>query len=358
MNLSKKIVVLLCVVGILFFGCHQTPSTIIIDNKPIDIKPMETEESVDMNNLPIVNISEETMDEVIELENMTVILKGVRSVPDSLEGLYMYEAMVNDHYEFEENMLFLFGEHLDLVEEIDERGNYRAICLDCDYSGSVVNSIRQVDGSPDFIYYSRGLSPVTEDMRKVIMTYEEAIYKSEEIINKIGVKNHTFGRIFYWEERLQITPEGTLASPTGDELLVYYYEKLQGVPVLSATQRKSDPKVRIDFDSKGIRCVMITDYAYELYVKIKECIAYDEALELFKKHISRNKDFNGVVFDKVKFEYTIIQEYVNGDFIDIAVPCWHFYCERDYGGSTGFLTSKDIIVNCYDGTVIEDIQYN
>lgn len=352
MNSKRKIIIIM-LVALLLTACQKTPSTTIINNDTIDIKPMETETSVDIDNLPVITLREETIDEVWECGDVTVTVKGTKTIPDSLEGLHMYEAEVNDHYEFEENMLFLFDEHLDSME-VSTRGNYYVICQECDYTASIVNSCREVDGSPNDICFYKSMRPVTEDMQKVNMTEKDAITKTKEIIDKIGAEEYELEKIFYCEERLQITPEGTLASPTGDTLTVFYRKKLQGIPVMSTLlYYKIDPMVNIEFDSKGIRRVQIADYVYSPYGEIEESISYEEAVEAFKKYIGRYEEFDGAVFDKISFEYTIAQEYVDGKLIEIAVPCWHFYCVRDYWDSFGFLTSKDIVVNCFDGSVTE-----
>lgn len=73
-----------------------------------------------------------------------------------------------------------------------------------------------------------------------ILIYEEAKAIADETLSRIGVTELEFDRCLYEEECLQITPEGALSTPLGDDLYVFYVQKLQGVPVRTAllSQRK------------------------------------------------------------------------------------------------------------------------
>ena len=359
MKIRKKSWVLsIFATTMLLTACQQTPSTTIIDNDEEDIFIETTMEDVDIDNLSVISLNEEAIDEVWECGDVTVSIKGIKTTPDSISGLYLYEAEANDHKEYEEKMCFLFGEHANLAQK-GESGNIHVSCPDCSYHGDIINTMNYVgdNGSKaDYIYYEGELRPVPEEMRKVNMTYEEAITETEEIINEIGLEGYEVENIRYWEEHQQITPEGTLASYLGDQLLVYCRQKLQGVYVMSSVlTNSSEPKVLIRFDSKGIFSVQVVEYFFEPYAKLEECISYEIAVEKFKEYMARNKNYNGATFDKLVFEYVITKEYVNGKFINIAVPSWHFYVQRDYTYAPwGQVEWKDVVVSGLDGSITEE----
>ena len=356
MRFKIKIVMTILLLCLSINACQKTPGTTIIDNDEEDVFTETTMGDVDIDNLSVISLNEEIIDEVWKCGDVTVSVNGTKTTPDSISGLYMYEAEVNDHKEYEEKMCFLFGEHVNLAQKGVE-GNIHVSCPDCSYHGDIVNTINYVeDSKADYIYYEGETRPVPEEMRKVNMTYEEAITETEEIIEKIGLKGYEVENIRYWEENQQITPEGTLASYLGDQLIVSCRQKLQGVYVMSSTSTNtSEPMVLIRFDSKGIFSVQVAEYFFEPYAKLEECISYEIAVEKFKEYMARNKNYNGATFDKIVFEYVITKEYVNGKFINIVVPCWHFYVQRDYTYAPwGQVEWKDVVVSGLDGSATEE----
>lgn len=360
MKQNVGITIAVLFMSLIFTACNKTPSTTIINNEEIEISTDEKPEEIDVEELPVVTMREETIVEEWLCGDIAVRVNGTKMVPDTLKGLYMYEVEVNDHIEYEENMKFLFGDYEDLIEG-DVGEIMRVICPDESYSASLINTCYYADSNirePNCITFVGNLSPVTEDMRRVNMTEEEAKSRTEEIIERIGLTGFEFGGIRYWEEHQQITPEGTLAAYLGDKLLVLYHQKLQGVPLLSVIgDDYLEPMIRVEYDSRGVYFVTLAEYFCEPYAEIEECISYEIAVEKVKEYISKNKDYQGATFDKVIFEYSIVQEYVNGEFIKIAVPSWHFYIQRDYTYSSwGFVDFNDIVINGLDGSVREEIQ--
>lgn len=348
----RKIISFILLTLLLFTACQQTPSITIINNDPELYAPLETESAIDVDNLPVVTLREEAVDEVLECGDVTVTLKGTISKPDTLEGLYIYKADIVDYNEYENNMTFLFGEYEDLIHRLEPSKHLGYFAEEqWGYSAYIVNSSlydeNNFTGIWGSIFFSRGGTPL-EEKTKVGMTDEEAKIQADEIINKIGLTSFQHYKTKYSEEVLQMTPEGVLGSPFGDKLTVTYAQYLQGIPVFSVGFQRQVPHAKVTFDYAGVAGVSISEYTYEIYTPIDHCISYEEALEKFKDTISRDKDSDGLVFDNVKFEYSLIKEYINGNFEIIAVPCWHFY----YGGISGAaITGVDVKVNAINGNV-------
>ena len=350
--MRKTIVIYVLVTMLLLTACHKTPSTTPIDNSPIIKETIATDSPIDINDVEVIQLSEEEVDEVLQCGDVTVTLKGTITKPDTLEGLYIYKADIVDYNEYENNMTFLFGEYEDLIyrDEISKHLKYYDGEL-WGYSAYIVNSSlydeNNFTGSWGSIYFTRGRRPL-EEKTKVDMTNDEAKAQADEIFNKIGVTSFEHYQTAYTEEVLQMTPEGTLGSPFGDTLTVVYAQYLQGIPVLSVGFQRQVPHAKVTFYYEGVLGVSISEYTYEIYAPIDQCISYEEALEKFKDTISRDKDSDGLVFDNVKFEYSLTKEYIDGKFEIIAVPCWHFYYEGIPGAA---ITGVDVIVNAINGNV-------
>lgn len=348
---TKKIIIFI-LSAMLLTACHKTPSTTPIDNTPIIKETIANDSPIDINDLEIIQLSEEEVDEVLQCGDVTVTLKGTITKPDTLEGLYIYKADIVDYNEYENNMTFLFGEYEDLIHRFEpskhlgynseEQWGYRAYIVNSSLYDE--NNFTGIWGS---IFFFRSGKPL-EEKTKVGMSDEEAKLQADEIINKIGLTSFQHYKTIYSEEVLQMTPEGVLGSPFGDKLTVTYAQYLQGIPVLSTCIQREVPLVKVTFDYAGVAGVSIAEYTYEIYSSINQCISYEEALEKFKDTISQDKDSNGLVFDNVKFEYSITKEYIDGKFEIIAVPCWHFYYEGIPGAA---VIGVDVKVNAINGNV-------
>ena len=134
----------------------------------------------------------------------------------------------------------------------------------------------------------------------------------------------------------------------GDTLTVYYTQYLQGVPVRGVTFKRQVPHAQVTFDYSGVNYVSISEYTYEVMEYTDKILTYEEALEIFKKTISKDADCDGKVYDKVEFGYVLIKEYINGNFEIIAVPSWQFNFE---GIPNAIISGYDVIVNAIDGSV-------
>ena len=90
------------------------------------------------------------------------------------------------------------------------------------------------------------------------------------------------------------------------------------------------------------------EYTYEVMDYTDKILTYEEALEIFKKTISKDANCDGKVYDKVEFGYVLTKEYINGNFEIIAVPSWQFNFE---GIPNAVTSGYDVIVNAIDGSV-------
>lgn len=344
--MKKSIIpsVLACV--LIFSACHKTPYTTVINNITPENNFIQTESLSNLDNSTEISIIDYELSETLELENINVTLRGVARKPNSYEGLCVYFADVINYNEYESNMTFLFGEYEDVMYR-----NGKQLTASSEewlgYSAYIVNSSlcdeNNFTGIWGSIAYIKVTTPLADEERRVNMTNEDAKIESDEILNKIGVDNFYFESCMYYEE---IINEGF--SPMGDELTVKYIQKIQGVPLKSTLiNGRCNPFLSVKFDSKGVRSVGISEYKVEPYTSIDKCLTYEEALVKFEKYMSRNSSYDGVVFDEVAFEYTIVKEYFEGELITMAVPHWHFYADDMY------YNVKDIYVNCIDGTIVE-----
>ena len=193
--------------------------------------------------------------------------------------------------------------------------------------------------------YLRATVPVSEEEIAVNLTNEEAISMANDILDDIGVTEVELHTCDYEEEVLQITPDGELSGALGDRLNVDYFQYLQGVPVMS-TLFELDVKTRVVFWSRGLFEVTISISDYEPYYRIEECITFEEALEIFKNTVAKNEELDGVNIDRVFFEYTVTKEYIDGKFVNVAVPAWHFYKEMPYWSRN---TKTEVVVNAITG---------
>lgn len=350
MNL-KKIVLFMVLFSSIFTACQQTPSTTIIDNEKLEIYINATEKTIDMDMIPEININSEDIDEVIECGDVSVTLKGTISKPVSYKDIHLYTVNVINYNEYESNMMFLFGEY---ENQVVRPYIFLKVSAEDGYNAELMNSslIDASKGTSPWgaIEFFKGAEPVTEDMRKVNMTDEEARKQADEIMSRIGTTAFVYDGSKYHEEVLQITPDGTLSSPLGDSLCVYYVQEIQGIPMRSTQiESRKRPRAYVTFDSSGVSYVSISEYEYEVYSKLENCISYEEALQIFKGHISKDKLNDGNIYTSVEFQYTIDRVYINGVFLELAIPCWYFNKE-DHPDSSWDSTG-DVCINCIDGSV-------
>ncbi len=351
---SLVILIMICVLS----GCQKTPYTTTNkeSNTEKNTQPGKENMSTDdtsMDKEPVaVTLTEESVDEVLECGDVTVVLKGNIIKPDVYEGLCTYKAEIVNYNQYEQSMMFLFGEYEDLVyrSEITED-------LQCIYeevgrrmmwlSNSSRDSENKYTGIWGSIFFSKEGEPLSEKT-KVDMTNDEARGKADDIINKIGLTSFEHYSTTYHEEILQEHPDGGMSSPFGDTLAVYYTQYLQGVPVLGITFERQAPHAKVSFDYSGVKYVSISEYTYEVMEYTDKILTYEEALEIFKKTISKDANCDGKVYDKVEFGYVLTKEYINGNFEIIAMPSWMFNFE---GIPNAVTSGYDVIVNAIDGSV-------
>lgn len=343
--MKKSLISIYVIIMLIISGCYNTPSTAIINNEEISIKPIE-KNSVAHEDVTLVTMLNEKVNEIINHGDVTVTLNGSINKPNTLERLCIYRAEIIDYNQYEENMLFLFGEYKDQVTR--DVLNHLSVRADDGYSADIINSClydeNNFTGQWGMLWFYEERKFVSEEEITVNMTNGEAKIKANEVVNQIGATAFEYDSCKYNKEVLQITPEGTLSSPMGDTISVNFVQKIQGVPLRSTLiNNRRIPGMLVWFDSSGVTSVMITEYKCEVYGEIENLLSYEEALEKFIEKVSKDKKYNGVTFDSIKFEYTIINEYVEGKFMILAVPCWHFYCTEEL--------DKDVIVNCTNGEV-------
>ena len=337
--MKKETILLIILSASLLIGCNKTPSTTVINNTPKETIQQETDETIDVENLPQRTLHEEAINETLELEGVTLTINGIVSKPDTTEGLYTYFSEFRNFEEYLPKMYYLFGEYED-QKYLDGELFYRVDVPEIEY-WAYLYSMR----SQGYVRYLRATVPVSEEEIAVNLTNEEAISMANDILTEIGVPEVELYSCIYEKEVLQITPDGELSGALGDRLNVDYYQKIQGVPVMSTLIGKR-VNTRVVFWSRGLFEVTISVSDYEPYYKIEECITFEEALEKFKETVSKDEFYNGINIDKVLFEYTVTKEYIDGKFVNVAVPCWHFYIETP--SWLGY-TDAEIIVNAITG---------
>ena len=336
----KKETILLFLSAVLLTGCNQTPSTIVIDNATVETTQHKVEETIDVENLPQISMHKEEINQTLELGEVTLTINGIVSKPDTTDGLYTYFAELKDHEEYLNNMFFLFGEYED-TKYLEAEDYYRVDVPEIEYWGHLY--IKSTGG----VRYYCVPRPVAEDKRRVALSNEEAIAIVDDTLNRIGVTEIVYDTCIYEEEYIQITPEGVPAVALGDRLHVKYLQKLQCVPVRSSLiPKRKNLITSVTFSSGGISDLNISVSEYEPYYKIDKCITYEEALEKFKEAVAKESSFDGININQVVFEYTLVNEYVDGELIAIAVPCWHFY--REVPSWMGY-SEVDVVVNAITG---------
>lgn len=355
--MKKNLTVILFVMVYVLSGCQKTPYNTV--NKEYDTEKntqavtenMSTDDT-NMDKEPVpVTLTEESVDEVLECGDVTVVLKGNIIKPDVYEGLCTYKAEIVNYDEYEKSMMFLFGEYEEsvfrqksghLVCRYDEQGNnYMRLVNSSMYDE---NNYTGVWGS---IFFTKDGNSLPEKT-KVGMTNAEARVKADDIINKIGLTSFEHYSTTYHEEILQEHPDGGMSVPFGDTLTVFYVQSLQGVPVRVAECKRQVPHAQVTFDYSGVNYVSISEYTYEVMEYTDKILTYEEALEIFKKTISKDAECDGKVYDKVEFGYVLTKEYINGNFEIIAVPSWQFNFE---GIPNAITSGYDVIVNAIDGSV-------
>lgn len=343
--MKKSLIFIYVIIMLIMSGCYNTPSTTLINNEEISIKPIDKDSGA-FEDVVVVTMLDESINDILNLENVTVTLNGSINKPNTLEGLCIYTAELIDYSQYEENMYFLFGEYKDQV--VRDVLNHLSVRADDGYSATIVNSClydeNNFTGQWGMLWFYEERKFVSEEEISVNMTNDEAKIKANEVVNQIGATAFEYDSCKYNKEVLQITPEGTLSTPMGDTISVNYIQKIQGVPLrYTLLNNRTTPGMTVWIDSSGITSVMITEYECEVYGQTEDLLTYEEALEIFIEKVSKDNKYNGVEYDSIKFEYTITKEYVNGKFMILAVPCWHFYCT----GESGF----DVVVNCINGEV-------
>lgn len=353
--MKYKFSVLIMIAVCLLAGCQKTPYDTERIKSDTENVTQKSTDVIDSDIEPVViTISDEYVEETLECGDVTVILKGNISKPDMYEGLYIYKAEIVNYGEYEQSMMFLFGEYEDLVYKDKISGQ-----LKCCYDEQGKNYMRLVNSSiydeKNFtgvwgsIFFSKDRKVLSEK-KEVGMTNDEAYAKAEEIIKEIGLTSYEYYSTSYYEETLQPHPDGGMSVPFGDSLTVLYVQFLQGVPVLFTGFQRETPHAKIVFDYSGVLYVSVSEYTYEVSKKADKILTYEEALKIFKETISKDSEYDGKVFDSVKFEYTLTKEYINGSFQIVAVPSWHFYYE---GIPNAVVTGVDVVINATNGNIIK-----
>lgn len=190
--------------------------------------------------------------------------------------------------------------------------------------------------------------PVTEEERKVDMSFGDAITKADEVINRIGVKEQVLFRCKYYEEILTKNPYGEDTAPFGDTIVVSYVQQLQGIPVRSFHNDKYiNPITVVSFNSKGIKNVIIHEYKYERNRRIEQCLIYEQVMKIFEEYIAENKDYNSSKFIEISFEYVICKADIKGNEVFVGRPCWVFRVE-----DTSY-EPEDIYIDAETGKIME-----
>ena len=347
----SKVVLFTFLVVLVLTACQQTPSTTIINNEELEISIEATEEVIDVDKLPLINLNTEDVDEVLECGDVSVTLKGTITKPDSYKDIYLYSVNVINYNEYENNMMFLFGEY---ENQVVRPYIFLKVFAEDGYYAELMNSslIDASKGTSPWgaIEFFKGEEPVTEDMRKVNMTDEEARKQADEIMSRIGTTAFVYDGSKYHEEVLQITPDGKLSSPLGDSLEVNYIQKIQGIPLRTTLiESRIRPRAYVFFDSRGVSYVSISEYEYDVYSELKQCISYEEALQIFKNYISKDSLNDGSLYKGVEFQYTIDKVYINGEYIEMAIPYWCF--DKEDHPDASWDPRGDIYINCIDGRV-------
>ena len=350
--MKYRVIALIIILAYMLSGCQKTPHT--TENKESDSSEINETvmDATTQERVPeVITLYEESVNETLECGDVTVILKGNISKPDVYEGLCIYKAEIVNYDQYEQSMMFLFGENEDLVYRNERNGylmcNYGEQCVATLVNTSIYDE-RDYTGVWGSIFWWIGGKADT-GVLEVEITEEEARVQSDDIINKIGLTSFEYYSSYYYDEVVQMTPEGDMAEPQGDRLTLFYVQHLQGVPVCSITFKREVPQVKVIFDPKGLWSVSVSEYTYEVLEWTEKILSYEDALEIFKENCRNNSEYDGKKLESVKFEYAITKEYINGSFQIFAVPGWRFYFEKIPGATT---SGYDVIINATNGNII------
>lgn len=336
-------ILLLFLSAVMLTGCNQTPSTIVIDNAPIETPQgqlSETEETIDVESLPIINMSYELVNETIMAGDKTITLNGYVGKPDSLEGLCTYYANMVEHEKYVDNMDFLFGDLLNQVDE-DETGYKQLIMYDDihEYPIYMAYLYNRVSTDDNAAIYVAQWVPLSGETIPVNMTVDEAIAKADEILEQIGVQGFTLEKVEYLDE---VPMEGYW--PNGDYYSVTYRKYLQGVPVVARTKTGGESGfAEVEIQERGIDSVVIKQLDFYAERQIDKCISYEEALEIFLNYVSKSSEYEDFNCESIAFEYAIKNNYVSGEYDFTVVPCWRFNVDIN--------EPKDIIIEAENGNL-------
>ena len=347
--------IILVLLGMLCLtACHKTPTTTVINNqKETDSDIIISEQTTlePEENMIYVTLTEETIKETIVAGDTTVTIDGVIIKPDRLDGLYQYIATETDYSEYEKNMMFLFGDFEEKAHK-DEITKVILVEKDARYHAQIVNSriydINKMISRRGDITFLGFQIPVSENERKVDMSFDEAILNANIVLNRIGVNRQSLYICEYHEDFFFSKDLYDDTLPFGDTINVSYVQQLQGVNVSASNVDKYvNPISYVSFNSRGINSVRIVEYQYEHIRKIEQCVTYEQALEGFRKYLTENEAYNSVLFSEVSFEYALWKESVNGSRVLVAKPCWAFKVHEDVFGY------DDIYIDAETGEVVE-----
>ena len=342
--------IILALLGMLCLtACHKTPTTTVINNHNDISNDIISEQTTlePEENMIHIEISEEEIKETITCGNVTVNIDGMLYYPDRVDGLYEYLASETDYSEYEKNMMFLFGEYEDEAH-VHELTRHIIAHISGNRTATIVNTrkydIDNFTGQMGTIAFDIWLKPVTEAERKVDMTFEDAINEADGILERIGINNFVFWDCKYNKEVLLTDIYGEDACYYGDTISVKYYQELQGVSVRTMVDdRYVAPGLSVAFDSKGAKCVSISEYKYDRIRRIEQCLTYEEALNVFSDYISKNEEYDSITFTEISFEYGMVKSGKKGEFV--VVPLWVFRTEDNHYGL------RDICINAQSGEI-------
>lgn len=341
----KKAINLISLVILLCSGCQTTPTSNSIINMQTSDSNYENEaEEIEKEDIVIEALMlEEIIDEKIRAGNINITLNGVLSKPNTTEGLYTYSAYKADYTDYFTNMDFLFEEYEDdMLLRYKNTGEKMVYIPETKFSMQILTFYEGL-----LLSYTESEIPVSEGERKVNMTEEESIAQAENILERIGVSGFVLDGVEYKEEQLSNNPYGEETAYLGDKIGVHYIQQLQGVPVgtyFPLNGNSTSPRANVWFDSKGVKSVSIIEFLYIKKDRINKCIEYEDALDLFKKHIENNSSYDEAIFDKISFEYVIINTENEGY---LTIPCWKFYIQL------GSNMQDDIVIDARSGEILK-----
>lgn len=338
-KISKSLLIVMFMMFMLT-ACQQTPSTTNINNMPTKDNVSGTEETIDEESLPVINMSYEIVNEVFMAGDKTITLNGYIGKPDSLEGMCTYNANLVEHKKYMENMDFLFG---DLQEQVEVESGYSHVAVYDDfheYPIYIADLCNEIQEDKNCVRYNATWVPLSGETIPVNMTMEEAISKADEILEKIGVEGFILETVGYFDE---VPMEGYW--PNGDYYSVTYRQFLQGVPVGAVTTKKgydiSYAEVRIQ--ERGIELVSIEQLDYYVDRQIEECITYEEAVEMFLNYVNTSSQYEDFGLESIAFEYVVKEDNSTGEYDFTVVPCWRFGVDNHW--------LKDIVIEAENGNL-------